>query len=146
MHLTETQWQTLQAAMDRIIPPDDFPGAWDAGVGDYLARQFERDLRSFITVYRLGLDGLEAEAQARYASAFAALEASRQDVLLNAVAAGKVTAVWTIAPVSFFTNLVHHVHEGYYADPGNGGNRDAVAWKMIGYGPTEQDQIGYADV
>ena len=29
--------------------------------------------------------------------------------------------------------MVEHVLEGFYADPGNGGNRDAVSWKMIGY-------------
>ena len=23
--------------------------------------------------------------------------------------------------------------EGYYADPGNGGNRDGIAWQMIGF-------------
>jgi gluconate 2-dehydrogenase gamma chain len=23
--------------------------------------------------------------------------------------------------------------EGFYSDPGNGGNRDAVAWRMIGF-------------
>ena len=32
--------------MDRLIPPDEDPGAWDAGVGDYLAAQFENDLAS----------------------------------------------------------------------------------------------------
>jgi hypothetical protein len=30
---------------------------------------------------------------------------------------------------------VELAHEGYYADPGNGGNRDAVSWRMIGYDP-----------
>jgi hypothetical protein len=37
--------------MDRIIPPDDFPGAWEAGVGDYLAGQFERDLQFQVAAY-----------------------------------------------------------------------------------------------
>jgi gluconate 2-dehydrogenase gamma chain len=29
--------------------------------------------------------------------------------------------------------LVNHTMEGFYSDPGNGGNRDAVSWKMIGF-------------
>ncbi len=46
--LTEVQQQTLRAAVNRSIPPDDYPGALEAGVGHYLARQFEGDLaRSF---------------------------------------------------------------------------------------------------
>ena len=32
-----------------------------------------------------------------------------------------------------FARLVELAHEGFYADPGNGGNRDAVSWRMIGY-------------
>jgi hypothetical protein len=28
---------------------------------------------------------------------------------------------------------VEHSAEGFYSDPGNGGNRDNIAWKMIGF-------------
>lgn len=132
--------------MDRIVPPDDFPGAWDAGVGDYFARQFDRDFASLLPVYRLGLDAIEAEAQEQYASAFAELGETQQDALLSKIADGEVVTLWQIGPSGFFNQLVHHVQEGFYADPGNGGNRDSIAWKMIGYGPTEQDQIVNADV
>lgn len=52
----------MRALMNRIIPPDDFPGAWEAGVGDYLARQFELDLRPQFEMYRLGLEALHAGA------------------------------------------------------------------------------------
>ncbi len=34
---------------------------------------------------------------------------------------------------AFFRLLVQHAMEGFYADPGNGGNRDGIAWQMIGY-------------
>lgn len=40
MKLNESQQRTLRAAVDRIIPADDYPSAWQAGVGDYLAQQF----------------------------------------------------------------------------------------------------------
>jgi len=39
--LTEVQQQTLRAVVNRIIPADDYPGAWEAGIGHYVARQFE---------------------------------------------------------------------------------------------------------
>ena len=42
---SERQAATLRALVDRLIPADDFPGGWEAGVGDYLEGQFERDLR-----------------------------------------------------------------------------------------------------
>ncbi len=55
MRLTEEQQHTLRAAVDRIIPPADYPGAWQCGVGDYLARQFESDLRPMLDDYCAGL-------------------------------------------------------------------------------------------
>jgi gluconate 2-dehydrogenase gamma chain len=121
--------------MDRIIPPDDYPGAWDAGVGHYLARQFERDLRDCLELYRAGLDALEAEAQASAGAGLAALPPEQQDALLKRVEAGQVAHAWPVDPAQFFQMVVQHVHEGFYSDPGNGGNRDAVAWQMIGYVP-----------
>jgi len=133
--LSPSQLTTLHALMDRIIPPDDYPGAWDAGVGDYLARQFERDLRDCLELYRAGLDALEAEAQASAGASLSALPPTQQDALLKRVEAGQVAHAWPVDPAQFFQMVVQHVHEGFYSDPGNGGNRDAVAWQMIGYVP-----------
>ena len=31
------------------------------------------------------------------------------------------------------SRLVNHAAEGYYADPGQGGNRNRVSWRMIGF-------------
>ena len=121
--------------MDRIIPPDEDSGAWDAGVGDYLAMQFERDLRDAEADYRAGLDALEAEAVAGAHAGFAALPAAEQDALLRRVEAGRVTHNWPIDPAAFFQMVVQHVAEGYYSNPANGGNRDERAWGMIGFVP-----------
>jgi len=119
--------------MDRLIPPDEDPGAWDAGVGDYLAMQFERDLRDYEPAYRAGLDALDAEALAVAHASFAALPAAAQDDLLRRVEAGAVVHHWPIDPVTFFQSVVQHVAEGYYSNPANGGNRDERAWRMIGF-------------
>ena len=131
--LTTQQTATLRAAVDRIIPPDEFPGGWDAGVGVYLERQLQHDLRPQLDTYRAGLDALEAEALAVAGLNFAALDPPAQDALLARVEAGDVRTVWPVAPALFFSMLVDHAMEGYYGDPGNGGNRDAIAWRMIGF-------------
>ncbi len=119
--------------MDRIIPPDDYPGAWAAGVADYLARQFAGDLSAYVDVYKAGLEALEAEALARTQTSFTDLPAEAQDALLRQIEAGQVVLAWPLDPAQFFEDVVQHVSEGYYADPGNGGNRDEVAWQMIGF-------------
>ena len=131
--LTELQHATLRALIDRIIPADDFPSGWQAGVGDYLAGQFERDLRPQLDRYRAGLDALDAEAQAGAGARFAELDAADQDALLRRVEAGTVTLAWPIDAAAFFQAAVEHAMEGFYSDPGNGGNHDSVSWRMIGF-------------
>jgi hypothetical protein len=130
---SERQAATLRALVDRLIPPDDFPGGWDAGVGDYLARHLAHDLGPLRDQYRAGLDALDAEAQATAGARFAALDTELQDALLGRVEAGAVVTPWPVDPIVFFRHAVEHAAEGYYGDPGNGGNRDAVAWRMIGF-------------
>jgi hypothetical protein len=123
------QTATLRAAIDRIIPPDDYPSGWEAGVGDYLARQLAGDLASVLDTYQSGLDQLDIAAQATAGADFADLTPDAQDALLTAIEAGAQGDDLA----RFFRLLVAHTMEGYYGDPGNGGNRDQVAWRMIGF-------------
>jgi len=129
-HLT-----TLRSLMDRIIPPDEDPGAWEAGVGDYLLRQLAGDLSAEVKHYRAGLEALEAEAQAVAGESFSALPPTEQDTLLRRIEAGEVIHAWPVDPAEFFGLVVQHIIEGYYSDPGNGGNRGEAAWRMIGFVP-----------
>src|SRR5579864_489543 len=124
--LSPKQLNTLRAAVDRIIPQDDYPGGWEAGVGDYLARQFERDLKDMLRLYAAGLEALDAEAHALYGNDSAALEPPSQDALLARLEHGQVTTAWSTPAAEFFDLLVNHTMEGYYSDPGNGGNRNGV--------------------
>lgn len=123
------QQDTLRAAVDRIIPPDDDPGGWEAGVGDYLARQFAGDLAPLVADYRLGLDRLDTLAQASGEMPFAALTADAQDTILAAIERGEHSA----ASARFFALLIEHTMEGFYGDPGNGDPSGGVAWRMIGF-------------
>ena len=127
--------------MDRIIPPDEDPGAWDAGAGDYLLRQFGGDLHDSLDFYRAGLDALEAEAQATNHSSFSALSAEAQDALLHQIEAGQVTTVWPVDAALFFRTAIQHTTEGFYSDPGNGGNRNGVAWEMMAFLPGNPQSI-----
>lgn len=131
--LTAEQWATLTAAVDRVVPADDYPSGSQAGVLDYLVRQFDGALARQRGLYRLGLDALSAEAHVRHRRPFIELAATVQDRLLQAVEAGDVRSSWQVDPVLFFATLVDHVMEGFYGDPGNGGNRNAVSWHMIGF-------------
>ncbi len=131
--LTESQRATLRALIDRIIPSDDFPGGWEAGVGDYLDRQFAGDLCHLLDMYRSGLDSLEVEARATAGVSFTEFAPDAQDELLHRVELGKLVTDWSVDPAVFFRTAAEHAAEGFYGDPGNGGNRGEVSWRMIGF-------------
>lgn len=133
MRLTEEQQHTLRAAVDRIIPPDDYPGAWQCGVGDYLARQFESDLRPMLDDYCAGLSALEAESVARFQQTFVLLSEEKQDTMLRHIEAGEVLTAWNVTPRLFFNLLVNTTAEGFYSNPEQGGNRKGVSWAMTGF-------------
>lgn len=133
MKLTEQQQQILRAAVDRIVPADDYPGAWQSGVGDYLTRQFEGDLRPVFYDYCNGLTALDAESLARFQQNFCKLSQEDQDHVLGRVEAGEVLTTWDVSPRHFFNLLVRTTAEGFYSEPEQGGNRNAVSWKMIGF-------------
>lgn len=97
----------LAAVVDRIMPADRDPGAIALGVLDYLRRHFA---------------DCPADAEL-VAAGLGALGQSPADELDLAA----------LAELPWFRLLGELVAEGAYADPGNGGNRDAAAWRMVGY-------------
>src|ERR1044071_9960069 len=97
--------ETLRAVVDCLIPADDFPGAYDAGVCDYLERLLQTDLAEQAEFFRAGVDAIDAEALARFDKPFAQLSQTEQTATLVAIESG--------AP-RFFEMLVNTTAEGYY--------------------------------
>ncbi|MGI4788551.1 MAG: gluconate 2-dehydrogenase subunit 3 family protein [Janthinobacterium lividum] len=131
-YLNPQQIAALQAAVIRVIPKDDFPDGWEAGSGDFFAQLFAYEPR-FLPTYQQGLDALDAEAHAVSGQALSQMDTEAQDALLTRVEAGEVQTDWLLDPAEFFRLLVAQTLEGFYADPGNGGNKDGVSWRMIGF-------------
>lgn len=125
--------ETLRAVVDCLIPPDDFPGAYDAGVCDYLKRLFRTDLASRSGFFRAGIEGIEAEALARWNTPFTHLTPEQKISILAAIELGDVKTSWSIPPSRFFEMLVNTTAEGFYSDPQQGGNRNGVSWVMTGF-------------
>ena len=125
--------KTLQALVDCLIPPDDFPGAYDAGVCDYLTRLFETDLRDEAEFFMTGLDSIDLEARARFGEPFSCLTSDQQISTLEAIQQDDVLTPWPIPPQRFFDMLVSTTVEGFYSDPQQGGNRGGVSWVMTGF-------------
>jgi hypothetical protein len=133
--LTPQQRRTLVAAIDRIIPADDYPSASQAGVDVYIERQLAGDLAHRAIEVCEGLNGLDAESLASFDRHFDELDELRQDRTLAALEREEIAAVWSVSAPEFFRLLIELTTEGYYADPANGGNRGALSWKMIVWEP-----------
>ena len=73
------------------------------------------------------------ESVARFQQAFALLSDEDRDRVLQHIEAGEVLAVWEVEPRYFFNLLVNTTAEGFYSNPEQGGNRNAVSWTMTGF-------------
>jgi hypothetical protein len=125
--------KTLRAVVDCLIPADDFPGAYEAGVCDYLMRLFETDLSDETQFFIAGLDSIELEACARFGDSFANLTSDQQVDTLETIQKGHLITSWPISPQRFFDLLICTTAQGFYSDPQQGGNREAVSWVMTGF-------------
>jgi gluconate 2-dehydrogenase gamma chain len=132
--LTDEEARTLAAACDPIIPPDDFPGAADAGVVDFIDRQLATREQQEGEAWSRGVAALDATARRRHAASFADLPFETRTALLRDVESGSVDAAdWEgTDPREFFHRLRSHTMMGFYGDPRHGGNRDRVSWRMLG--------------
>lgn len=132
--LTEDEAKTLAAACDQIVPPDQDPGAVQAGVVTFVDRQLATRQKRALPTWQAGLRGLDATARRRHGKPFAELAFDAQAALLQDVEKGAVEAAdWTgIEPASFFSLLREHTMMGFYGDPRHGGNQGRVSWKMLG--------------
>ena len=124
---------TLRAVVDCLIPPDDFPGAYEAGVCDYIERLLRTDLADQAALYRAGIEAIDAEALARFGKPFAKLSPAEHILTLTAIESDAVETSWPMPPSRFFEMLVNTTVEGYYSEPQQGGNRGAISWVMTGF-------------
>jgi hypothetical protein len=137
MPLTPPQLTVLRALLDRLIPADDFPGALAAGTDNFIVALLSGDCAAEAPALALGLTQLDAEAASRHDQPFASLPPAAQDALLAALEQNHPATLWP-APLTasaFLNRMIALAAEGFYADPTNGGNRDATSWRMIGYDP-----------
>jgi hypothetical protein len=123
----------LRALLDRLIPADDFPGAWEAGCGEYIMRLLANDLAGQQAEVAAGLRALDGEARTLHQCGFAELDPARQDAVMAAAERGAVRGDWPVPAPAFIRLMAELAAEGYYSDPSSGGNRNGVSWRMIGY-------------
>jgi gluconate 2-dehydrogenase gamma chain len=158
MFFTSDEASLVEAAVDRLIPPDDRgPGGKDAGCAVYIDRQLAGPygraeglymkppfMPGAITQgyqlpdapaarYRAGLKALADYVKSSFSGkAFGELSPADQDKVLAGLESGSIT-LKNVDGAEFFALLLGNTEEGFFADPIYGGNRDMAGWKLIGF-------------
>jgi len=155
--LTAPEAAFIEAAVDRLIPADDLtPGGTDCGVATFIDRQLAgawgsgdrmymqgpwqkgvptQGYQSPLTpaeFFRAGIAAANAYCRKTLQKEFDRLTADQQVKVLQDMEQGRV-AFDGISAQEFFNLLLATAMQGFFADPVYGGNRDKVAWKMIGF-------------
>lgn len=142
---TEEEALLIDALVDQIIPPDEWPGAKDAGVTRFIDKQLAGTYARFQTDYRSGLKDISLSCQKLYGVLFnelpfgkqtdflSKMEAGKLENLLNSAAHGTAdTGIWPDgSDRRFFRLLRDHTMQGFYGSPRHGGNLNYVSYKMI---------------
>jgi len=137
--LTNEEYDTVAAAVERICPRDEEPGALDLGVPEYIDQALSTPTLSHVRDdFVRGTEALMRRAQTRKQKPFAALGPTEQDALLtefkDAPPGSGEQHYWTV--------LIGLTMEGLFGDPSHGGNRGGRGWELIGFG---QGRRGCAD-
>lgn len=124
--LSNDEWTTLIAVVDRLFPKTDkTPSGAETGAHIYIDQVLSTHDTNKLPDYRSGLAAIEASID----DGFAAASADAQDDALRDIEAGLEKDV----PIGFFKTLLSHTRQGMFGDPIHGGNREFMGWDMIGY-------------
>jgi gluconate 2-dehydrogenase gamma chain len=170
LFFTADEAATIEAAVDRLIPPDDHgAGGRDAGCAVFIDRQLagpygqaaglymrppfmpgamtqgSQSPDAPSAVYRTALKAIADYLRVKFSGkTFAALSPQQQDSVLSDLDTGAIELT-AINSSDFFNLLLQNTQEGYFADPIYGGNRDMAGWKLVGFPGTRYDYRDWVD-
>ena len=155
--LNATEAAFITAAVDTLIPADDLTpsgsevglavfidlqlaGAFGNGArlyrqGPFLPGKPEHGYQLALTpreFFRAGIESTNQWTQKTYGKDFDRLNEAERTEAMKALEEGKPEFAGFKSSM-FFDQLLQLTMEGFFADPIYGGNRDKVAWKMIGF-------------
>jgi len=156
--LTPTAQAFVKAAVDSVIPADELtPSGTDCGLATFIDRQLAGGFGNGARLYRqgpfmpgkpelgyqlalspreffrAGIAAANEWSKKTYGKEFDRLTVAQKQEALTAMETGKADFNAGFTSAFFFDNFLQLAMEGFFADPIYGGNKDKVAWKMIGF-------------
>lgn len=100
---------------------------------DQLSRYGYQSPLTPLRVYQIGLAALDSYADSEHSTAVGDLDDEQIDELIWAMLRGEIEQFTEFSSYSFFQTLRMHTAEGMFSDPGYGGNRDLIGWRLVGF-------------
>ncbi len=130
----------VDAAVARIIPASETPGAREAGVVYFIDRALATFASKDRGLYSEGMAELQARSREMFPSVdkFSAATTDQQDEILRSLDTNAAPGDRPFRPrplaQNFFETLRQHTILGFLIDPDadRRGNRDGVGWQVIG--------------
>lgn len=163
------EWATLSALVDRLIPADgEGPGALEAGTHEFIDLQmntpyaygalwymqgpFVPSIEQFgyqfhmapRELYKSALAGVNAAVNKQSGKPFVQLNAAERDAVITQLQKGTLD-IGEVPSKVFFNQLLQNTREGYFCDPVHGGNKDMLAWKMVGFPGARADYMDWVE-
>ena len=145
------------AAVDTLIPADELtPSGSDCGLVAFADRQLASAWGGGAKMYRsgpyrkgkpehgyqlplspreffgAGIAAVNAWTRKTYGKDFDRLDTKQREEALKALEAGRAQLT-NFSGREFFSNLLQLTMDGFFADPIYGGNKNKVAWKLVGF-------------
>lgn len=141
------QRRQVEVLFEAILPgTDGAPGATDANATGFLDALLANDEKVFYEIaefrkaYDTALPALDAAASQRFGTPLAELSTEQATELLASLSDGQLEGLPEgLDAKKTFATIRGHCIEGCFSDPRWGGNRDALAWRWIGYGQEPRD-------
>lgn len=123
----------LDAICEQLIPTDEFLGAKDAGVVNYIDKLLYQRFPELKAAYTNGIQSLEQYCTETFGKSFAGLTSDEQHHILRQMERNELPETyWKDASQrSFFDMVLRNTMQGYYGSPRHGGNKDYVSYRMM---------------
>lgn len=130
--LTDSQFRTLEALVDTLIPADaSGPGAVEAHAADFVEQALAQS-SMLLADFVAGLESTDACAVSRQGVHYSQLGPDCRAAILSDIERGTASG-FASSSAALFEVLRSLTLEGMFCEPAHGGNANHIGWRLIGY-------------
>ena len=145
--LTKSEWDSVEAMTDLIIPSDGSPGATEANCVNFIDKALAHEEQKALSMVQNSLSALDRYCHESLKENFSSLSTVQQKSLLATMEDNEMEG-WPSKGASsaqFFGFIRALTIMGFLADPKYGGNNNFVGWQLAGYPGPRHHRGGYSD-